>query len=167
MKIIRLTAENFKRLYAVDIHANGETVVISGKNNQGKSSVIDSIMAALGGRGSCPDDAVRHGAKRSETTVDLGELIVRRKITQQGAYLEVTAADGSPVKTPQAVLDRLVGKLSFDPLAYAKMSGAERKEALLGCLDLDIDLVEHEDWRQERPPRRSARPKPWPTCRTR
>ena len=52
MKIISLHAENFKRLSAVDITPQGDLVVLSGANEQGKSSVLDAIMSALcGGRG--------------------------------------------------------------------------------------------------------------------
>ena len=47
MKIVKLTAENFKRLEAVEITPDGNTVLISGRNGQGKSSVLDSILAAL------------------------------------------------------------------------------------------------------------------------
>ena len=49
MKIIEFRAERFKRLSAVDITPEGNTVIISGKNGQGKSSVLDAIWLALGG----------------------------------------------------------------------------------------------------------------------
>ena len=49
MKIVSLQAENFKRLKAVEIKPDGSTVVITGKNAQGKSSILDSIFAAVGG----------------------------------------------------------------------------------------------------------------------
>ena len=49
MKILKLTAENFKKLSAVEITPDGNVVVISGKNGAGKSSVLDAIEAALCG----------------------------------------------------------------------------------------------------------------------
>ena len=50
IKINRLEAENIKRVKAVMIEptADGLTV-IGGNNRQGKSSVLDAIMWALGG----------------------------------------------------------------------------------------------------------------------
>lgn len=36
MKIVRLTAENIKKLRAVEITPTGEMVIISGKNGSGK-----------------------------------------------------------------------------------------------------------------------------------
>lgn len=50
MKIINLKAENFKKLEAVDITPEGSTVVLTGANAQGKSSVLDAIWAAFSGR---------------------------------------------------------------------------------------------------------------------
>ena len=51
MKIIRLKAENVKRLHAVEITPEGEVVVVAGKNGAGKSSVLDAITYALAGKG--------------------------------------------------------------------------------------------------------------------
>lgn len=50
MKINRLEIENVKRIKAVKLEptANGLTIV-GGNNNQGKTSVLDSIAWALGG----------------------------------------------------------------------------------------------------------------------
>ena len=50
MQIIRLEADSFKRLRAVDITPRGDMVMITGRNAQGKSSVLDSIQAALAGQ---------------------------------------------------------------------------------------------------------------------
>ena len=47
LKIIQLSAENVKRLIAVEIKPDGNLVQITGKNGQGKTSVLDSIWWAL------------------------------------------------------------------------------------------------------------------------
>ena len=60
MKINLLKAENIKRLVAVEIQANGEpVVVIRGRNGAGKSSVLDSIAFALGGKNLQPAEPIR------------------------------------------------------------------------------------------------------------
>lgn len=53
MKINKLEIENVKRVKAVKIEptSNGLTI-IGGRNNQGKTSVLDAIAWALGGNGS-------------------------------------------------------------------------------------------------------------------
>jgi len=45
-------------------------------------------------------------------------------------------------KSPQALLDSFIGKLSFDPLEFTRMSAREQREALLELVDIDVDLGE-------------------------
>lgn len=145
-RVIELQAQNFKRLKAVSIHPDGHTVVISGRNSQGKSSVLDAIWAALGGAKAAPDEPVRRGAKKAEIRVELDEIVVVRKfIRGGGTRLEVTAKDGSTVRSPQAVLDKLVGSLTFDPLAFSRQKPQAQAETLrelsgVDVKDVDLDL---------------------------
>lgn len=61
-KLISLEAENFKRLKAVRIEPNGNGItVISGNNANGKSSVLDAIQAAIGGKRATPEKPIRDG----------------------------------------------------------------------------------------------------------
>ena len=48
MKIVQLTAENVKRLTAVSIAPDGNLVQITGRNGQGKASVLDAIFGNVG-----------------------------------------------------------------------------------------------------------------------
>lgn len=62
MNIIELKAENVKKIKAVSIEPGGKPIVkISGKNGAGKSSVLDSIQYALGGKTLQCDRPVRDG----------------------------------------------------------------------------------------------------------
>lgn len=144
MKIIKLTAENVKRLKAVEIEPDGTMQVISGRNAQGKTSVLDSIWLALGGgtaaRGT--QRAIRDGEDEARVTLDLGDLTVTRTWKGDKTTLTVTSADGARYSSPQGVLDALVGRLSFDPLAFTNLSAREQREALLGIVELDVDLVD-------------------------
>lgn len=136
MKIVRLTAENVKRLTAVEITPKGNVVEIRGRNAAGKSSVLDSIAYALGGKALCPEKPIREGQRRAEVEVDLGDLKVRRVWTLTDTHLTVTASNGEQLRTPQAVLDRLVGKLTFDPLEFARMKPTEQHAVLLDLLGI-------------------------------
>lgn len=138
MKIIQLSAENIKRLQAVEIKPDGNMVVIGGKNGAGKSSVLDSIMYALGGKGVACDVPVHKGERKGKVTLYLGDLTVTRTFTSRGGgTLSVEAADGVQ-KSPQAILDRLVGRLSFDPLAFAGMRPDKQRDTLKGLVGLDF-----------------------------
>ena len=75
MQIVSLTAENFKRLRAVLIEPKGGLVQVTGRNAQGKSSVLDAIAAALLGKDACPSDPIRHGEQSATIKLDLGEVV--------------------------------------------------------------------------------------------
>lgn len=141
MKIIKLAAENIQRLKAVEITPSTPVVKITGKNNQGKTSVLDSIMYALAGTKSLPEQPIRQGESKAHIRVELDDgLVVTRTFTPQKSYLKVETQDGSTLKSPQAVLDKLVGKLSFDPLVFAQASPKTQRDWLLHVAPLAVDL---------------------------
>lgn len=142
MKIIELRAENVKRLKAVEIQPDGTLQVIAGRNAQGKSSVLDAIWLALGGGKASKETPlpIRDGEDHASVRLDLGDLIVTRSWTAKGTSLKVENADGAAYSSPQGMLDALVGQLSFDPLAFTRLSPKDQKKALLDLVDLDVDL---------------------------
>jgi len=146
MRIVQLKANNFKRLVAVEITPDGDLVLLSGKNDAGKSSVLDAIWAALGGAAACPVKPIREGTEKGEVRLVLDNgLVVERTFTAKGTYLKVTADDGAKQYTkPQDMLDALVGKIAFDPLAFARKKPKEQIEELLKVVDIGIDLEQHE-----------------------
>lgn len=146
--VVGLTVENFKRVTAVDISPDPDNpiVAISGRNAQGKTSVLDALWAALESsamsRGTRTTRPVRDGANKATVRVDLGDIIVTRTWNKAGkSTLTVTAADtGAKYTSPQTLLDDLLGRLSFDPLAFTRQSPKDQATTLLGMVDLDIDL---------------------------
>ena len=142
MKIIELRAENVMRLKAVEITPDGTVQVIGGRNAQGKSAVLNAIWLALGGGKASKDISrpIRDGEEKASVRLDLGDLVVTRTWTQKGTSLKVENAEGATFKSPQGMLDALVGQLSFDPLAFTRLSAKEQRAALLDLVDLDVDL---------------------------
>lgn len=139
LRIIRLRAENVKRLTAIDLHPDGQTVVLGGENGAGKTSVLDSIAYLLGGKGALPPMPLRRGEERGSIEVDLGDLIARRTFTANGGgTLTVRNREGAVYPSPQAILDKLVGDLSFDPLAFTRMGGREQAEMLRRLTGVDF-----------------------------
>jgi septal ring factor EnvC (AmiA/AmiB activator) len=144
-KIVALTSQNVKRITAVHIEPGDDgCVLIGGKNAQGKSSVLDSIMYALGGANSLPEEPIRHGEETAEITVDLGDIIVKRKFTASGSTVTVKTKDGASYSSPQKVLDGLFSKLSFDPLAFSTMKPADQSKALIALLGIDTSELDKE-----------------------
>lgn len=150
MKIIALEAENLKRLTAVHIEPDGNLVQITGKNGQGKTSVLDAIWWALAGTSNVQTTPIRQGEETATITLDLGKLKVRRKFIAQddGSYttsITVENDDGARFQSPQKMLDALVGQLSFDPLVFSRMKSADKVQSLRSLVkDFDFDTAADE-----------------------
>lgn len=139
-KIISLTSENVKRLTAVNITPEGNVVIIGGDNAQGKSSVLDSIAMALGGADEIPVMPVREGAEKAKIIAKLDNgIVIKRTFTAAGGTaLVVETEDGAKYSSPQAMLDKLTGKLTFDPLAFTLLEPKQQAEALRKLVGIDF-----------------------------
>lgn len=150
MKVIELRAENFARLHAVEIRPDGHLVPISGKNGQGKTSILKAIYTAFCGKAAAPPRAIRDGAEEARLHVDVGgdkvELSIERTVTrgkhgQEDWSLKVTQAKGGRVtRSPQALIDASLDALAFDPLAFARAPPKEQLaqlKALVPSFDFD------------------------------
>lgn len=146
MNIVQLNVENFKRLVAVEIApgADGSLVLVTGRNAAGKTSVLDSIESVLRGAKADPEVPIRRGASRATVKIDLGDLIATRTWTKDGTKLTVQSKDGALYPTPQAVLDRLAGKIALDPLAFSRMEPAKQLETLRGIVGLDFTELDQQ-----------------------
>jgi DNA repair exonuclease SbcCD ATPase subunit len=149
MHILTLQIENIKRVSAAFITANGESVVtIGGKNGHGKSSCIDSIAMALGGKKLCPPEPLRRGEASGHITLDLGAYIITRRFWRSDdsdavqSSLVVTSPDGASYKSPQALLDKLVSDLTFDPLAFLDLQPAGQREYVRKLVGLDFKALD-------------------------
>lgn len=139
MKIVALTAENIKKLTAVHIEPNGNLVQITGKNGQGKTSVLDSIWWALDGAANIQRMPIRKGATTAQIKMRLKspdrELIITRTFKRKGedeytTAISVETPDGAKFGSAQKLLAELLGELTFDPLAFARMKPKEQFDAL-------------------------------------
>lgn len=141
LRIVQLRVNNLMRLYDVDITPTGDLVVISGKNGQGKTSLLNSIWFALGGGRATTDTPkpIRDGAAAAAVTVDLGTMKVTRTWTELGTQLQVESKDGAVFRSPQKMLDDLIGHLAFDPLEFANLKDKDQLAALLDLVELPFD----------------------------
>ncbi len=149
LRIIRLEAENVKRLRAVTITPDGHLVEIAGNNAQGKTSILDAIMWCLGGTKGIQAEPIRRGADKARIEVTLGngtktELIVERKFTEKnagrGGNITVRTADGMSPSNPQELLNSLLGKLTFDPLDFMRRDAKKQAEILRSMVKIDLDV---------------------------
>lgn len=129
MRVNKLYIKHFKGIQEIEIYGSN-VVEICGPNGSGKSTVLDAIVAALGGpRKSNDVKPLRNGTRRGEVEVDLGDLIVTRKFSERKSTLTIQAKDGS--KWNQSGLDNLIQSLSFDPLAFVREKDKKKQVKMI------------------------------------
>lgn len=140
MKINRLEIENVKRIKAVKIEPRESGLtLIGGNNNQGKTSVLDSIAWALGGERFKPSQATREGSvipPNLHIVMNNG-LIVERK--GKNSALKVTDPNGN--KGGQQLLNEFVEQLALDLSKFMESSSKEKAQALLQIIGVGDQLV--------------------------
>lgn len=146
IKITQFQAENVKRIRAVKLEpaATGLTIV-GGRNEQGKTSVLDAIAWALGGDKFRPSQPVRNGSVIPPTLeIKLSNgLIVERK----GKNSDLKVTDPSGQKNGQQLLNDFIETLALDLPKFLQSSGKEKALTLLRIIGVEQQLMELE--RQE------------------
>lgn len=155
VKINSLEIENVKRIKAVKIkpEKSGLTV-IGGKNNQGKTSVLDSIAWALGGNGFKPSQAARQGSvipPRLHLVMSNG-LVVERN----GKNSDLKVIDPTGQKGGQQLLNEFVEQLALNLPEFMEASSKEKARVLLHIIGVEEKLAHLELQEQELYNRRHA-----------
>lgn len=155
-RLVEVRAHNVKALKAVAIRIDGKPVFkISGRNGQGKSSVLDAVAMAIAGPAAFPEKPIRAGESEAEIFLDFTDLKLTRKIfaKEDGKgvthTLKLDFRDGKKPKEKQTVLDALRGSpIADDPLEFATLKPKERFD-LLKQLVPDFDFESHAESRRE------------------
>jgi len=149
--IVELQAQNLQRIKAVRIKPDGTLVQITGRNDQGKSSIFDAIEMALEGGRAISAEPIRRGTDEGSVRLDLGELVVERTFSRREdgsakSEVKITKADGSRLGRPQEVLDTFFGKLTFDPLAFDRLDNKGKLEQLKALVPgVDFEAIARAD----------------------
>lgn len=132
-RVVGLTAENFQIIKAISITPGDAAVIeISGENGAGKTSLINSIWAVIGGAKVSPEFPIRKGEKEARVSLDLGDLKATRRwwYKDDGVTvvtdLRVESADGARYSKPQDVMSAIMGRFALDPLAFTLLPAEEQ-----------------------------------------
>lgn len=141
VKITSFEAENVKRIKAVQFTPSEDGLtIIGGKNANGKTSVLDSIVYALGGEKYRPKNFNRDGsAVPGKIKIELSNgLIVER--SGKNATLKVTDPTGR--KAGQKLLNEFIEPLALNLPKFLNASDREKGETLLQIIGVGEELSE-------------------------
>jgi len=141
VKITSFEAENVKRIKAVQFTPSEDGLtIIGGKNANGKTSVLDSIVYALGGEKYRPKNFNRDGsAVPGKIKIELSNgLIVER--SGKNATLKVTDPTGR--KAGQKLLNEFIEPLALNLPKFLNASDKEKGETLLQIIGVGEELSE-------------------------
>ena len=149
VKINELQIENVKRIKAVKLEptANGLTIV-GGKNNQGKTSVLDSIAWALGGDRFKPSQANREGSVTQpylKITLSNGVVVER---TGKNSSLKVIDPNGN--KAGQQLLNEFIESFALNLPKFLQSNANEKANTLLQIIGVGDRLIELETAEKEK-----------------
>lgn len=147
VKINRFELENVKRIKAVKVEPSPKGLtVIGGKNNQGKTSVIDSLAWALGGERYKPSSAARDGSVTPPNmrVVMSNGLVVERK----GKNSSLKVIDPKGNKGGQQLLNGFIEELALNLPKFMQATSKEKASILLQIIGVGDQLQNLE--RQEK-----------------
>lgn len=136
IKIISFDVENVKKVKAVSLApAESGLTVIGGENGQGKTSVLEAIMNALGG--DKYRQQVREGEPKGSISVELSNgLFVKRSLTATGgSRLEVKDPAGQ--KNGQQLLNEFVSPFALSVGEFMRVDDKKRAKILLDVIGVD------------------------------
>lgn len=147
IKINSLEIENVKRVKAVALEpAKDGLTIIGGRNNQGKTSVLDAIAWALGGDRFKPSSPKRDGSAtppKLHITLSNGLVVERRG---ESSALKVIDPNGN--KAGQQLLNEFIEALALDLPRFMQQTAKDKAKTLLQIIGVGEKLYELEDREQ-------------------
>lgn len=127
VKIAQFQIENVKKVRAVELApAENGLTIIGGGNAEGKTSILDAILWALGGDRFKPANPTREGEKKSYIKVILDSGIIIERIN---GSLKVTDPNG--LKAGQSLLNEVIGAVSINLPKFLDCSEKERLDMIM------------------------------------
>lgn len=143
VKINTLQLENVKRVKLVEMEPsqNGLTI-IGGRNNQGKTSVLDAIAWALGGEKYRPSMEKRDGS----LTMPYLKVTLNNGITveRKGKNSSLVVTDEKGERRGQALLDSFIEQLALDLPKFMESTSKEKASMMLRIIGLEEQIKELE-----------------------
>lgn len=140
----RVLVENFLKITLAEIDPDGELVLLNGENDQGKSSILKAIAAALLGRIAFPIDPVHDDADHAYVELTFDRFVIQRTIYRDGRFLLKVLSNDPRLTSTQATLDAFLGQITFNPFDFAEAPAKDQARMLREALGIDTTALDSE-----------------------
>lgn len=143
MKISYLKIENTKRISILEYIPRENVIIVGGKNGHGKTSTLDSIMMALGGKKLLTEKPVKEGADQSviEFGIDDKYRVRRTTLPNGDSRLELFDWEGGVLSAGQTILNGLISERSINCQDFLRLEPKKQKQILSDLVGLDLTAI--------------------------
>lgn len=138
MKIKRLRFTNIACIDELDISPSKKVTVISAENGSGKTKLFQAIMTLISGGHFA--NLIRKGEKEAQVVIEFDDPVTMSKKTTEKGYDTKVQMAGHTIDSPMKYINEVFGR-GFNPVAFMNMKPADRVDAILKAIPLEIDLV--------------------------
>lgn len=161
MKVTELEIHDVKSVRWVKLKPTDGLTLISGDNGAGKSTILDSVCMALGGKSLVPEKPIRDGETSAVISLKLDgdpsrllppiEVVRRFEKKPDGTtdseltIYDTTDDERTESPSPQTLLNDVLGRTSirdipigFDPLSFSRMPPKQQIDLLRSLVGLDL-----------------------------
>lgn len=136
MNIAHVKISNILGITELEFTPEGFTQ-ISGRNGEGKTSVLEAIKAAV--QGGHDATLLRKGAEKGEIVLVLDDgTEISKRVTERASPVTVVQ-DGKKAQRPTDVLKQLTDMLSVNPVDFLRAPKKDRVKVLLETMPLEAD----------------------------
>jgi predicted ATPase len=150
---IALRVEGYKRITVAEAHFDPDTggvVVVSGENEQGKSSFLDAYEALIAGRNAPKVKRPINTSSKQARIIgtfrgDDGVVIVVERVYRENGTTAITVRqDGLRVEKAETILSRFYSHIAIDPHGFARLPSKEQVDTLVKLTGFDPEPLDTE-----------------------
>lgn len=144
MKIKNLVLENITTFKRAEIEFN-QLTIISGKNNTGKTTIVEAIKKLLTGKSTM--ELLKDGEKTGAISAEIDSYKLKRGLAAHSQSLEIDGFSGPMGEVQSSFLNRYnldPEKVTaiLDPISFLEKDAAKKQSILASLLNLNFDI----DW---------------------
>jgi DNA repair exonuclease SbcCD ATPase subunit len=142
MQVSKISISNILGVESIEFEP-GKVTEISGKNGEGKTSILEAIKSVI--KGGHDATLLRKGAEKGEVVLVLDNGMTITKRVTEGKSDTIVERDGMKAARPAETIKALVDALSANPIEFLRAPEKERVKVLLEAMPLQADLAKLSD----------------------